>query len=294
MFTVGVLGNLVAIVVLCISKKEQKETTFYTLVCGMAFTDLLGTCFTSPVVIATSLVLMSQRTRIVRAEISGQGGSGRRFPKLPTVRIFVNQLYGPAQISAGVKPDYRSDLMAIRFASFNPILDPWVYILCRKNLLTKCCQRVKRSVGTSRGDHARQVGWMSGQRTPPSYAASNTTSYASLRIGNDKNDEEQVITRTKSFTDFTVQQTWDFDASRPNFHPFCVEQGAVIQSEKSTPDVLKQAEMKPMLCSILNESPIHSAGHEVHPRYSRRHNGQLEIVTCTFSTPTSCISEKCI
>lgn len=53
MFGVGVLGNLVAVVVLCISKKEQKETTFYTLVCGMAITDLLGTCFTSPVVIAT-------------------------------------------------------------------------------------------------------------------------------------------------------------------------------------------------------------------------------------------------
>ena len=53
MFAVGVLGNLIAIVVLCISKKEQKETTFYTLVCGMAITDLLGTCFTSPVVIAT-------------------------------------------------------------------------------------------------------------------------------------------------------------------------------------------------------------------------------------------------
>lgn len=53
MFAVGVLGNLIAIVVLCVSKKEQKETTFYTLVCGMAITDLLGTCFTSPVVIAT-------------------------------------------------------------------------------------------------------------------------------------------------------------------------------------------------------------------------------------------------
>ena len=53
MFAVGVLGNVIAIVVLCISKKEQKETIFYTLVCGMAVTDLLGTCFTSPVVIAT-------------------------------------------------------------------------------------------------------------------------------------------------------------------------------------------------------------------------------------------------
>lgn len=56
MFAVGVLGNLIAIAVLCISKKEQKETTFYTLVCGMAITDLLGTCFTSPVVIATYVV----------------------------------------------------------------------------------------------------------------------------------------------------------------------------------------------------------------------------------------------
>jgi len=53
MFAVGVLGNVIAIVVLCTSKKEQKETIFYTLVCGMAITDLLGTCFTSPVVIAT-------------------------------------------------------------------------------------------------------------------------------------------------------------------------------------------------------------------------------------------------
>lgn len=53
MFAVGVLGNLVAVAVLCVSKREQKETTFYTLVCGMAVTDLLGTCFTSPVVIAT-------------------------------------------------------------------------------------------------------------------------------------------------------------------------------------------------------------------------------------------------
>ncbi|XP_064186714.1 prostaglandin E2 receptor EP4 subtype-like [Anguilla rostrata] len=449
MFTVGVVGNLIAIVVLCISKKEQKETTFYTLVCGMALTDLLGTCFTSPVVIATyvakqwpggellchffsfsllffgsagmsilcamaverylainhayfyshhidrmmarftlvaiylanivlcimpsfgfgkhvkhfpgtwcflewrateplaasysfvyggfmliligvsvacnlavcrSLVLMSQRTRIVRAEISGQGGSGRRFPKLPpvfsaaefqmfwllilmtivflvcsiplVVRIFVNQLYGPTHISDGGKPDYRGDLRAIRFASFNPILDPWVYILCRKNLLIKGCERMKRSVGNAKEARARKVGWVSGQRTPPSYAASNTTSYASLR--NDKQDDEQIITRTKSFTDFTVQQTWDFEASRPNFHPFCIEQSADIDLEKSTADVSKPAEVKPILCSILQESPVHIAGDQGHPRCGRRHDGQLEIVTCTFSTPTSCISEKCI
>ncbi|KAF7244039.1 Prostaglandin E2 receptor EP4 subtype [Varanus komodoensis] len=53
MFIFGVVGNLIAIVVLCKSRKEQKETTFYTLVCGLAVTDLLGTCLVSPVTIAT-------------------------------------------------------------------------------------------------------------------------------------------------------------------------------------------------------------------------------------------------
>ncbi|XP_075040241.1 prostaglandin E2 receptor EP4 subtype [Mixophyes fleayi] len=53
MFIFGVVGNLIAIIVLCKSRKEQKETTFYTLVCGLALTDLLGTCLVSPVTIAT-------------------------------------------------------------------------------------------------------------------------------------------------------------------------------------------------------------------------------------------------
>ncbi|XP_023678835.1 prostaglandin E receptor 4 (subtype EP4) b [Paramormyrops kingsleyae] len=53
MFIFGVVGNIIAIVVLCKSRKEQKETTFYTLVCGLAVTDLLGTLLASPVTIAT-------------------------------------------------------------------------------------------------------------------------------------------------------------------------------------------------------------------------------------------------
>lgn len=53
MFIFGVVGNVIAIVVLCKSRKEQKETTFYTLVCGLAITDLLGTLLASPVTIAT-------------------------------------------------------------------------------------------------------------------------------------------------------------------------------------------------------------------------------------------------
>ncbi|KAM6984656.1 prostaglandin E receptor 4 (subtype EP4) b [Aplochiton taeniatus] len=53
MFIFGVVGNVIAIVVLRISRKEQKESTFYTLVCGLAVTDLLGTLLASPVTIAT-------------------------------------------------------------------------------------------------------------------------------------------------------------------------------------------------------------------------------------------------
>ncbi|XP_035513567.1 prostaglandin E receptor 4 (subtype EP4) a [Morone saxatilis] len=53
MFIFGVVGNVIAIVVLCKTRKEQKETTFYTLVCGLAITDLLGTLLASPVTIAT-------------------------------------------------------------------------------------------------------------------------------------------------------------------------------------------------------------------------------------------------
>ncbi|XP_061098724.1 prostaglandin E2 receptor EP4 subtype-like [Conger conger] len=399
MFVVGVLGNLVAIVVLSISKKEQKETTFYTLVCGMAITDLLGTCFTSPVVIATyvrnrwpggeplchffsfsmlffgsagmsilcamaverylainhayfysqyvdrtmgrlalmatylvnivlcvmpsfgfgehvkhspgtwcfldwramtplaasytflyggfmlvliavsvlcnfavcrSLVRMNQRTRLVKAEAFGkQGGSRRRFPKIPSVtaaemqmfwllllmttvflacsiplvvRIFANQIFGPAQLSSGGKVDYRKDLLAIRFASFNPILDPWVYILCRKNLLIKGCERFKMTIGAERDRNRRKVGWVSGTQTPPSGANSNTTSYASIATGNYGQDAgKPIISRTKSFTDFTLQQHWDFHTAQPSFHPFSVEQTADCGSVKLLPPARRTA-----------------------------------------------------
>ncbi|KAG9281928.1 prostaglandin E2 receptor EP4 subtype [Astyanax mexicanus] len=53
MFIFGVVGNVIAVVVLRKTRKEQKETTFYTLVCGLAVTDLLGTLLASPVTIAT-------------------------------------------------------------------------------------------------------------------------------------------------------------------------------------------------------------------------------------------------
>ncbi|XP_064194167.1 prostaglandin E receptor 4 (subtype EP4) c [Anguilla rostrata] len=452
MFVVGVLGNLVAIVVLSISKKEQKETTFYTLVCGMAITDLLGTCFTSPVVIATyvrnrwpggeplchffsfsmlffgsagmsilcamaverylainhayfysqyvdrtmarlaltatylvnivlcvmpsfgfgkhvrhlpgtwcfldwramtplaasysflyggfmlmliavtvicnfavcrSLVRMNQRTRVVKAEVSGKhGGSRRRFPKIPSVtsaaemqmfwllllmttvflvcsiplvvRIFANQIYGPAQLSSGGTVDYRKDLLAIRFAAFNPILDPWVYILCRKNLLLKGCESVKRTIRAERDSNRRKVGCVSGTQTPPSCANSNTTSYASLATGNYGQDAgKQVISRTKSFTDFTLQQNWDFSMAQPSFHPFSVEQSADYGSVKLLPVNSKPAEGVPDLCYVIKEASVSITGGEAAQALSGQER-PVEIVTCAFSTPDSCSSERCL
>uniref|UniRef100_A0AAV2KUG7 G-protein coupled receptors family 1 profile domain-containing protein n=2 Tax=Knipowitschia caucasica TaxID=637954 RepID=A0AAV2KUG7_KNICA len=64
MFVVGAVGNLVAIVALSVSRREQKSSAFYTLVCGLAVTDLLGTCLASPITIATYLdpdVLQDER-----------------------------------------------------------------------------------------------------------------------------------------------------------------------------------------------------------------------------------------
>ncbi|KAK5859745.1 hypothetical protein PBY51_021276 [Eleginops maclovinus] len=433
MFSVGVLGNLIAIVVLCISKKEQKETTFYTLVCGMAITDLLGTCFTSPVVIATyvanrwpggvllchffsfsmlffgsagmsilcamaverylainhayfysqhidrtmarfalmatylanivlcimpsfgfgrhvrhfpgtwcfldwramdslgacysflyggvmvvliavtvlcnlavckSLVGMNQRTSCE------QRGSRRRFPGLPSVtsaaeiqmfwllifmtivflvcsiplvvRIFVNQLYDPAYISAGGEPDYPSDMLAIRFASFNPILDPWVYILCRKNLLLKGCEKLKGTVSHIKDTRGDNTGWVGGQHSPPSLN-SDDTSYASLRTASIRNDvEPRVSIHHKSFTDFAMRQAWEYDTAQVNFHPFSVESTAIHGcDEEETAGSKQEVEAK--------ESPRDSAT----PPLSA-HLRKVDIVTCTFSTSSSCQSAKCL
>ncbi|KAI3368627.1 hypothetical protein L3Q82_025629, partial [Scortum barcoo] len=55
MFAGGAIGNLIAIVVLSVSRQERKSSAFYTLVCGLAVTDLLGTCLASPLTIANYL-----------------------------------------------------------------------------------------------------------------------------------------------------------------------------------------------------------------------------------------------
>ncbi|XP_047442321.1 prostaglandin E2 receptor EP4 subtype-like [Mugil cephalus] len=55
MFAGGAAGNLIAIIVLSVSRQERKSSAFFTLVCGLAVTDLLGTCLTSPLILANYL-----------------------------------------------------------------------------------------------------------------------------------------------------------------------------------------------------------------------------------------------
>ena len=64
------------------------------------------------------------------------------LPSLPPsqAQVFLNQLYKtPVELQLEKNPDLR----AIRFASFNPILDPWIYILLRKAVLLKLTEKVK-------------------------------------------------------------------------------------------------------------------------------------------------------
>ncbi|XP_078657940.1 prostaglandin E2 receptor EP4 subtype-like [Branchiostoma floridae x Branchiostoma belcheri] len=48
MFFTGVLSNVIALVVLCLSRRERRRSVFYTLVSGLAWTDLIGTLVVSP------------------------------------------------------------------------------------------------------------------------------------------------------------------------------------------------------------------------------------------------------
>lgn len=56
------------------------------------------------------------------------------------VQVFLNQLY---KTPVEKRLDRNPDLLAIRFASTNPILDPWIYILLRKAVLSKLIENIK-------------------------------------------------------------------------------------------------------------------------------------------------------
>lgn len=54
--------------------------------------------------------------------------------------MFLNQIY---KTPVEKRLEKNPDLLAIRFASTNPILDPWIYILLRKAVLSKVIENIK-------------------------------------------------------------------------------------------------------------------------------------------------------
>ena len=51
MLSFGVLGNMIALIVLFTAKKEMKSTVFYSLLFGLGVTDLIGQLLTGPIAI---------------------------------------------------------------------------------------------------------------------------------------------------------------------------------------------------------------------------------------------------
>lgn len=56
------------------------------------------------------------------------------------MQVFVNQLYDSPEVTL---TKLNPDLKAIRIASVNPILDPWIYILLRKTVVQKILEKIK-------------------------------------------------------------------------------------------------------------------------------------------------------
>lgn len=96
------------------------------------------------------------------------------------VRVFINQLYQPSVVREISK---NPDLQAIRIASVNPILDPWIYILLRKTVLSKAIEKIKClfcRIGGSRRDRSRQH--CSESRRTSSAMSSHSRSFISREL----------------------------------------------------------------------------------------------------------------
>ncbi|XP_067678376.1 prostaglandin E2 receptor EP4 subtype-like isoform X2 [Haliotis asinina] len=183
MLSTGVLGNVLALVVLYTSKKEVRKTVFFTMLAGLAWTDVIGQMCAGPIAIITYAnnlqwqggdpvckyhgFTMMRRTRRInnspsidrRLRVSGHRHRNILEMEMETqmvwflgaITIVFCTCYAPLnvhiltnQITGQI--DVKKDLISIRLASINQILDPWLYILLRKAMFFKFLRRVKQFV----------------------------------------------------------------------------------------------------------------------------------------------------
>jgi hypothetical protein len=69
--------------------------------------------------------------------------------------------------------DIKADLMTLRLATLNQILDPWVYILFRREMLAKMSRFIRKQGG--QGSFFRRLASLTKSNTPTSETSTHGT-----------------------------------------------------------------------------------------------------------------------
>ncbi|XP_052712498.1 prostaglandin E2 receptor EP4 subtype-like [Crassostrea angulata] len=186
----GVFGNLIAIILLFRSSGQHKWKPFYRLVGGLAITDFCGIALVYP---AVMIRYISGFTFDFPKELCGFVSFCFSFSFLSSALIVSAMsfdrflavtcpiLYRESQVrmlinaSASDPKNGPDELLAVRMTISNAIVDPWIYIILRKENLVKMSklfQRVRNSdhlptIFITRESKATRACGVSNPSTPP-------------------------------------------------------------------------------------------------------------------------------
>ncbi|XP_060072245.1 prostaglandin E2 receptor EP4 subtype-like [Ylistrum balloti] len=126
---------------------------FNCLFAGLALL-IISTTFMCNMTVMYTLLNSWRKKKILNGNSRKYNGYNKRFAELQMLVLLIgitavfSTCYTPLMVrilinQTGVKPDLKTDLLMIRFASLNQILDPWVYILLRREVVWKVIQGIK-------------------------------------------------------------------------------------------------------------------------------------------------------
>ncbi|EHA97610.1 Thromboxane A2 receptor [Heterocephalus glaber] len=172
---VGLASNLLALRVLAGARAggSSPRSSFLTLLCGLVLTDFLGLLVTGLIVVSQHAILFDWRTVDPLCRLCDFMGAARQRPRDGEVEMMA-QLLGimvvasvcwmpllvfiaqtvlrtpPAMSASGQlsRATERQLLIYLRVATWNQILDPWVYILFRRSVLRRLHPRLSSPSGS--------------------------------------------------------------------------------------------------------------------------------------------------
>lgn len=116
--------------------------------------------------------------------------------------FFKIQIRIVTNISQKQIPDYPSDLLAIRFASWNQILDPWIYIVLRKEMLARLYNVYRRF-------NRQEASEYSVCNVDRSEATGNANGDMRNRLNTAQNEtHQQVLTQSSKETGDVLLPNW--------------------------------------------------------------------------------------